>query len=475
MNDAPIAETGVREGDILAGKYRIDKVLGEGGMGVVVAAHHIDLDEKVAIKFLLPEALHNREAVARFAREARAAVKIKSEHVVRVSDVGTLENGAPYMVMEFLEGWDLHDLVRRTGPLPIEQAVEFILQTCEAIADAHGLGIVHRDLKPANLFCIRRSDGLLAIKVLDFGISKMIGTSATGHDLGMTKTTAVMGSPLYMSPEQLRSAKDVDTRTDIWAIGVILYELLTGRVPFAADTIPELSVKIVTEPPVPLRERLPDVPPDLEQVIMRCLEKDRNDRYANVADLAIALAKFGPKRSRASIEKISRVIHHAGLATGGPALLPSLSPPKDSRPPTLASWGQTSRSLAAVGGRAWLLTGGLVAVLAIAGAGFVLGRRGSAPAPVATPAGLVAPVAPAAVAPTATANVTAEPAPASAPTSAPSAAAEPDAGAPVVAVPAKPAAPAAPTKVKKAAAKPATAAEKPTAPAPKRDDLGGRL
>ena len=166
----------VREGDVLAEKYRVECVLGTGGMGIVVAARHLRLDERVAIKFLHPDALSNVEAVARFEREARAAAKIKSEHVARVSDVGTLDNGCPYMIMEYLEGEDLAQWVQQRGPLAIDQAVEFILQTCEAMAEAHGLGIVHRDLKPANLFCIRRADGLLAIKVLDFGISKVTGS-----------------------------------------------------------------------------------------------------------------------------------------------------------------------------------------------------------------------------------------------------------------------------------------------------------
>ena len=137
------------------------------GIGVVVAAHHMQLDERVALKFLLPEALGNPEAVARFARKARAAVKIKSEHVARVSDVGTLPNGAPYMVMEYLEGGDLAAWLKQRGPMPVDQAVEFVIQACVAVADAHALGIVHRDLKPANLFCLRRSDGQLSIKVLE--------------------------------------------------------------------------------------------------------------------------------------------------------------------------------------------------------------------------------------------------------------------------------------------------------------------
>src|ERR1700760_4922495 len=192
----------VREGDVLAGKFRIERVLGRGGMGVVVAATHIQLEERVALKFLLPEALGNGEAVARFAREARAAVKIKSEHVARVSDVGTLDSGSPYMVMEYLEGQDLADWVRHSGAMRPADAVEFVLQACEAIAEAHALGIVHRDLKPANLFVTRRVDGSPCVKVLDFGISKLTTPGSTS-DMGMTRTSTVMGSPLYMSPEQM--------------------------------------------------------------------------------------------------------------------------------------------------------------------------------------------------------------------------------------------------------------------------------
>ena len=198
---------GVREGEILAGKYRVDKVLGVGGMGVVVAAYHIELDQRVAIKFLLPEVLDHGEAVARFAREARAAVKIKSEHVAKVTDVGKLENGAPYMVMEFLDGSDLSQWLTQRGALPVEQACEFVLQACEAIAEAHALGIVHRDLKPGNLFVIRRADGVLSVKVLDFGISKTASGPGSGSAGAMTKTSALMGSPLYMSPEQMQSSR----------------------------------------------------------------------------------------------------------------------------------------------------------------------------------------------------------------------------------------------------------------------------
>jgi serine/threonine protein kinase len=302
----------VHEGQVLAGKFRIERVLGQGGMGVVVAATHLQLDERVALKFLLPDALSNPEAVERFAREARAAVKIKSEHVARVSDVGTLESGSPYMVMEYLEGQDLAGFVHSTGAMAVPLAVEFVLQACEAIGEAHALGIVHRDLKPANLFVTRRVDGSPCIKVLDFGISKLTAPGG-GADLGMTKTSTVMGSPLYMSPEQMSSTRNVDMRTDIWALGVILYEILTGRVPFEAETMPQLCGMILQDPPRPLRDLRPDLPDALQAVIFRCLEKSRERRFANVADLAAALAPFGAPSAQRSADRISRVLGAAGI------------------------------------------------------------------------------------------------------------------------------------------------------------------
>src|SRR5882724_4843576 len=218
-----------REGDVLAGKFRIERVLGVGGMGMVVSAMHIHLDERVAIKFLLPEALSNGEAVARFGREARAAVKIRSEHVARVTDVGALDTGAPYMVMELLRGQDLSQLLRDQGALSVHLAVLYVLQACEALAEAHAIGIVHRDLKPANLFLTSRADGSPCVKVLDFGISKVTSASGSGSDMGMTRTQSIMGSPLYMSPEQMASSRDVDQRADIWAVGCVLYELVWPR------------------------------------------------------------------------------------------------------------------------------------------------------------------------------------------------------------------------------------------------------
>ncbi|HEX5100160.1 MAG TPA: serine/threonine-protein kinase [Polyangiaceae bacterium] len=358
--------TGVREGEILAGKYRVDKVLGVGGMGVVVAAYHIDLDERVAIKFLLPEVLDHGEAVARFAREARSAVKIKSEHVAKVTDVGKLENGAPYMVMEFLEGSDLSQWLAQRGALPIEQAAEFMLQACEAIAEAHALGIVHRDLKPANLFVIRRPDGLLSVKVLDFGISKSASGPGSGSAGAMTKTSALMGSPLYMSPEQMQSSRDVDARTDIWALGVILYELLAGTQPFTADTMPELVLRVVTGPPAAsLRMRRPDVPEGLERVILRCLEKDRGRRFESVGEFAAALLPYAPRRSKTSVERISGVLRSAGLSATALALPPSSDHEAKASGHTAASWGRTASPK---GRSRWVVVAAAVGVVVAAAA-----------------------------------------------------------------------------------------------------------
>jgi len=285
-----------------------------------VAAHHIELDERVAIKLLLPEMLQQPEAVARFTREARAAVKIKSEHVARILDVGSLENGAPFIVMEYLDGSDLAAWLRNSGPLSPEQAVEFLLQAGEAVAEAHALGIVHRDLKPANLFVVRRADGLLSVKVLDFGISKVTDASMAAG--AATSTLALMGSPLYMSPEQMESARTADARSDIWSLGVILYELLTGACPFNGETIPELVLQVAWGTPVPLRNKRPDAPDGLETVLIRCLEKSPAQRYQTVAELATALADFAPKRARISVDRISGTLMSAGLLSVSPSGAP---------------------------------------------------------------------------------------------------------------------------------------------------------
>ncbi len=300
----------VAPGDILAEKYRVLNVLGAGGMGVVVAAEHIELQEKVAIKFLLDEASENSELSERFLREARAAVRIRSEHVVRVIDVGKLPSGAPYMVMEYLEGEDLSETVER-GPLPIADAVDYVIQACEAMSVAHGEGIVHRDLKPANLFLSKRPDGSPIVKVLDFGISKL---TTTQESLSLTHTQATMGSPLYMSPEQMRSSKNVSRSADIWSLGVILYELLAGDVPFSGQTYPEVLVKVMGDEPRPLRALRGEVPLGLELLVQQCLSKAPESRPQSAAALAVALSAFASHRTAGLQNRLRRSLSEPALA-----------------------------------------------------------------------------------------------------------------------------------------------------------------
>lgn len=384
------SDSPVRVGDVLAGKYRVERVLGVGGMGVVVAATHLALDEKVALKFLLPEIAKDPANVARFLREARAAAKIRSEHVARVTDVGTLDGGAPYLVMEYLDGEDLAARVARGGPLPVSQAVDCVLQACEALAEAHVLGIVHRDLKPANLFLTRRADDSPSVKVLDFGISKM--TSDVGPGAGLTKTSGMMGSPIYMSPEQLQSAKDVDARTDVWALGVILYELLTGRQPFTADSLPQLVVQIMTVAPSPLRSLRADVPVGLAEAIDRALQKDRAARLPDVVAFAEAVAPFGGPRATDSSERVARVFETKGVMAssrasmpGAPGALGAVSTPERATRTTTGGFGSVALEGASTGATSLPtrsmrvpIVFGVVALLVAGGAAAVLGQKGAA-------------------------------------------------------------------------------------------------
>ena len=289
----------VLPGETLAGKYRVERILGRGGMGIVVAARHLELDERVAIKFLLRK--NDETAVARFQREARAAAKVKSEHVCRVYDVARLETGEPYLVMEYLDGIDLADRLRTEHKLPVAKVAAWMIEACSALAEAHAMGIVHRDLKPANIFLARRLDDTFTVKVLDFGISKMTSVD------GMTSTTAVMGTPLYMSPEQVASAKEVDQRTDVWSLGVIMYELASGKPPFSADSIIQLSVKIREQelPPLDTGDAAFDA------IVTKCLAKDPNARWPSVGELAKALA---PIAGPSSVELATRAARTSATA-----------------------------------------------------------------------------------------------------------------------------------------------------------------
>jgi eukaryotic-like serine/threonine-protein kinase len=273
----------VNVGDVIDGKYELVRMLGEGGMGRVFGARHAVLGSAVAIK-ILKRAAEQPDVARRFLREARAAVRLHSDHVARVIDVGQLATGEPFMVMELLEGTDLATQLRR-GPLPTDRALRYLIEACDGVAEAHRHGITHRDLKPSNLFLATRPGGASVIKVLDFGIA----TAATDDvDHGVTTTSALLGSPAYMSPEQLRSSKHVDPRSDVWSLGVTLYELLAGKHPFGGPTFTALSIAIATEPHPPLA----GVSPELAAIVDRCLEKEPRDRYAGAAELGDALARF---------------------------------------------------------------------------------------------------------------------------------------------------------------------------------------
>jgi serine/threonine-protein kinase len=298
-------DAGVGIGEIFVDKYRVDAILGHGGMGVVAACTHLALNERVAIKMLRKDVLDDADAVERFMREAQAAVKLKSEYVARVTDVGRSRSNVPYMVMEYLEGHDLGELLDERGRLGMPWAIELTLQACEALAEAHSLGIVHRDVKPTNLFVTWRPDGSALVKVLDFGISKAL----TGTAMQLTQTQSLLGTPAYMSPEQMRSARMVDARTDIWSLGTVLYEMIEGRRPFEAESFSEMCVKVAVDPPATMTV----APVDLQQVVLRCLEKAPEQRYASMADLARDLVPFAhdPHQAQVLVERMARMLRRS--------------------------------------------------------------------------------------------------------------------------------------------------------------------
>jgi serine/threonine-protein kinase len=373
-------------GTIIAGKFRIERILGQGGMGIVAAATHLALDQQIALKVVHARLADQASVIERFLREARAAARLHSEHVCRVFDVGQLEGGAPYIVMELLDGQDLARVIAQ-NPLAPASAVDHVLQACVAIAEAHALGIVHRDLKPANLFLTRRLDGSPLVKVLDFGIAK----SPIGLEVAMTQSETVMGSPGYMSPEQLRSARDVDARTDIWALGTILYQAVSGRLPFPAESITELAVKIAVDPPEPL-----DVEPAFRDVVFRCLEKDPARRHRDIAALARALVPFGGPNAAAHAALAAKLLApsialDATLASGGEPVLASAPTAETGVAHTTTLEGAAGEPVAPGrrGRRAALVIGAALAVGGLGVATWTTQRR----ADPAAPAAALAPVA----------------------------------------------------------------------------------
>lgn len=295
-------------GDLIAGKYRIEGVLGRGGMATVFAAWHEELDQRVALKMLHAGMSGDPTHAKRFVREARNAARIQSEHIARIMDVGrTPISGSAdrvYIVMEHLEGNDLSRVLKARGALPVDEVINYLVQACDAIAVAHSLGIIHRDLKPANLFLSRGADGSPTVKVLDFGIAKAFDQPAANE---LTTTTAIIGSPLYMAPEQMTNARDVDQRADIWSLGVIAYRLLTKELPFRGENLVELAMAVASRPPRPIREHRAEISPSLADAIMRCLERDADLRWPTVAAFVQAIAPYGPGQLIPIVQRIVRI------------------------------------------------------------------------------------------------------------------------------------------------------------------------
>jgi eukaryotic-like serine/threonine-protein kinase len=309
----PTTRLPLNPGEIFAGRYKVEHLLGEGGMGKVVAATRIADGARVAIKCLLPNHRSNPRAVGRFEREARLAARLGGEHVPRIFEWGHVDGEgprAPYLVMEHLEGTDLRSLVKNGGPLPARDAAAVVAEICTALAEAHALGVVHRDLKPANVMLVRAHPP--QIKVLDFGIAKLTEKGLAGDDLEPTEAAVVMGSPQYMAPEQMLDARDVDARADVWSLGVLLYWLASGCRPFEGESSSEIALALLYGAPRPLAEVCPDLPEGFEAVILRCLEKRREDRFPDVASVREALAPFlgepshrpPPKRRRAARRRL---------------------------------------------------------------------------------------------------------------------------------------------------------------------------
>ncbi len=405
----------LRPGMVLAGKYRVDRVLGRLGRGAALQVVHIELGHHGVLKYLLPEASVFPEAVAHFSRGARSASRIQSEHAARITDVGRLENGSPYVVSELLRGSTLREISRVRGPLSVAEAVDAVLQAGEAVAEAHALGIVHQGLNPSNLVLVQRSDGTALVKVSDFGVAESMSADGLGDDAQSSGAGPSRQTLAYLAPEQLRRAGDVDARTDIWSLGLILHELLTGVPVYRADTIPALVAMIAADPAPALGGSRPDVSTVLEYAVLCCLEKDRAFRHANIAELAIALRPFASPDGQFVADRIVKILARATrpAPTGQAQALvrvrtPAPTPVQAGRPP-IAARGIWVATLISIGGIVGATLGATIAVLALLDRVPSFRNTSHQPAPAA-----IAGSAPAVVAPVVSGPASAPPTPAGA-------------------------------------------------------------
>ncbi len=396
MNVPPTEPVSVGPGQVLGGKYRVERIIGSGGMGIVVSARHVTMNHRVAIKILnLDEDADREDAIARFQREARAAARIESDHVVRVTDVAALDDGTPYMVMDYLEGEDLRRVIVDRDQLPVAEAVGYILEACEGLSEAHAAGVVHRDLKPSNLFLARKANGTKLVKVLDFGISKV---APRAGEAAITTTNMLMGSPMYMAPEQMRSSRDVDSRADIWSLGLILYELLSGEVPFRGETIPEICVAVMSGEPEPMAHFRTDVPAELQDILAKCLAKDRAKRYPTMAALARDLVRFADAGARVHADRASAALKAARAASDPPPTGESsdrdatrVAPSSRRDPQTLKSWSTGAKNVGGSRRTVWVVLATIVCAVAL-GVGVKLAHVSPGVAPiVAAPRAPIAP------------------------------------------------------------------------------------
>ena len=383
-------------GQVIESKYRIVRLLGEGGMGAVYEGENVAIQRRVAIKVLHANVADNKDAVSRFEKEAKAAGKIGSDHITEVLDMGQLESGDRFMVMEYLDGVTLSHRIKERGRLTPSEAAPAVAQLLEGLGAAHDAGIIHRDLKPDNVFLLKSKAGRKDfVKILDFGISKF-NQLAGDSGMSMTRTGSVMGTPYYMSPEQAKGAKDIDNRSDLYSVGVILYEAITGQVPFNADTFNELIFKIVLEAPPPPESIVPDLDPAFSAILRKSMAREPAQRFQTAAEFQAALGQWMQTGNISMFEESSTVGARAPMAS-----ISGVAPVTHPQTPT--PWSQTGGDLAPPkrSSAGLMVAIGIAGVVVLGGGAFVMtrvigGDKGSSGSPAnATPSAETAPPPPA--------------------------------------------------------------------------------